>query len=525
MIKKNIKYFAVLALGLVACEPEFDNPIDESGVYASGEADFSTYVALGNSLTAGYADGALYITGQENSYPNILAQQFKLAGGGEFTQPLMADNTGGLLLGNGNALPNRFVLAFDEQGNPSPAVYTGAAPTTDVTNRLTGSFNNLGAPGAKSFHLVAEGYGNVSAAQAGLANPYYARFASSDNTSVIGDATSQNPTFFSLWIGNNDILSYATSGGTGVDRTGDIDVLNYQNNDITDPNVFAGVYNELVTKLTANGAKGVVLSLPSVTSIPFFTFVGLNPLPLSADQVEALDQSQLPTLHNLVIGAAFQNGIITQAEYQSRLLSYEVGNNNVLTTDEALTDLSGFMSTVLPTFGVDPTTTAIVSSIFGQARQTQEGDLVLLDAGGKLGIEVNPLTGEPAEGTNFFTGINYPADNAVLEPIEQEAINNARIAYNATIKAIADSNGLAFYDVAADLAVVANTGLPFDGGVITSQFVSGGGFSLDGVHPTPRAHAVVANGIIKSIESKYGANLPMVNPGDYGTVTLSNEIN
>ncbi len=44
--------------------------------YTNGEADFSNYVALGNSLTAGYADNALYITGQENSYPNILAQQF-----------------------------------------------------------------------------------------------------------------------------------------------------------------------------------------------------------------------------------------------------------------------------------------------------------------------------------------------------------------------------------------------------------------------------------------------------------------
>jgi hypothetical protein len=74
MMRKNIKYLAILALGIIACEPEFDNPIEESGVFTSGEADFSNFLALGNSLTAGFADGALYITGQENSYPNILSK-------------------------------------------------------------------------------------------------------------------------------------------------------------------------------------------------------------------------------------------------------------------------------------------------------------------------------------------------------------------------------------------------------------------------------------------------------------------
>jgi hypothetical protein len=28
---------------------------------------------------------------------------------------------------------------------------------------------------------------------------------------------SQKPTFFSLWIGNNDVLGFATTGGDGTD--------------------------------------------------------------------------------------------------------------------------------------------------------------------------------------------------------------------------------------------------------------------------------------------------------------------
>ena len=75
---KNIfKYtFAFLAVGLVSCDPEFDSPVTDDGFYSNGTADFSNFVAVGNSLTAGYADGALYIVGQENSFPNILANQF-----------------------------------------------------------------------------------------------------------------------------------------------------------------------------------------------------------------------------------------------------------------------------------------------------------------------------------------------------------------------------------------------------------------------------------------------------------------
>ncbi|HET8804213.1 MAG TPA: G-D-S-L family lipolytic protein, partial [Aequorivita sp.] len=214
-MKNILKYtFALVALGFVSCDPEFDSPVTDEGFYTSGTADLSKYVSVGNSLTAGYADGALYITGQNNSYPNIMAEQFSFAGGGDFTQPLMNDNVGGLLLGGTQITENRYILAVGPNGNPSPVRLIGT-PTTDIANKLTGPFNNMGVPGAKSFHLVAPGYGNIAGVPTGAANPYFARFASSESATVIGDAAAQNATFFSLWIGNNDILGYATSGGSG----------------------------------------------------------------------------------------------------------------------------------------------------------------------------------------------------------------------------------------------------------------------------------------------------------------------
>ncbi|MDH5355799.1 MAG: G-D-S-L family lipolytic protein, partial [Gammaproteobacteria bacterium] len=86
---KHVFYALTTAALLTGCDAEFDNPVGGAGSYSSGTADFSNFVAIGDSLTAGYADGALYRHGQENSYGAILAQQFALVGGGAFSQPLM----------------------------------------------------------------------------------------------------------------------------------------------------------------------------------------------------------------------------------------------------------------------------------------------------------------------------------------------------------------------------------------------------------------------------------------------------
>jgi hypothetical protein len=114
----------------------------------------------------------------------------------------------------------------------------GSTPGTEVSDVQSGPFNNLGIPGAKSYHLMAPGYGNVAGVAQGLANPYFARFASSAGTTVLEDALAQDPTFFSLWIGNNDVLLYATAGGAGVNQEGNFDPSTYGMNDITDPYSF-----------------------------------------------------------------------------------------------------------------------------------------------------------------------------------------------------------------------------------------------------------------------------------------------
>ena len=519
-MKNYIKYLPFLALGFVACEPELDNPIDEPGYYSNGEADFTNYVAIGNSLTAGYADGALYITGQENSYPNILAGQFaKVQETNEFRQPLMADNAGGLLAGGTQITSNRRVLAVGPGGNPSPQVYGGTS-TTDITTVLTGPFNNLGAPGAKSYHLVAPNYGNIAGVAAGTANPYFVRFASSTSTTIIQDALAQNPTFFSLWIGNNDVLGYATTGGVGVDQTGNPDVTTYGSNDITDPNVFAAVYSQMVNALTENGTDGVLINIPDVTSVPYFTTIPNNALVL-----DAATAANLTGFFQAVAGI-FTQGLIAQqvppAQAQALAAQYAITFNegpNRFLIDVPVTQTNplGFRQMTEDELLVLTINQAELQQGYGSVKLTPEVMQVLgiLQQGGQPSQEQAQLV------LNAVSGIE---DKDALDSEEIENIETATAAYNATIRSLAEAKGLAHVDARTLLNQVAAGGIAFDGGSLTSTFVTGGAFSLDGVHPTPRGYAAIANEIIQSINTTYNATVPKVNIGNYNTVTLSNEV-
>ncbi|MDN3725220.1 G-D-S-L family lipolytic protein [Aequorivita sp. SDUM287046] len=508
---KNIyKYtLAVLALSFISCDPEFDSPVTEDEFYSSGSADFSKYVAVGNSLTAGYADGALYITGQKNSYPNIMAQQFAFAGGGEFNQPLMNDNLGGLLLNGNQIAENRFILAVDANGNPGPVRLEGN-PTTDITNHLPSTYNNMGVPGAKSFHLLAPGYGNLAGVPIGAANPYFARFASSESATVIGDAVAQNPTFFSLWIGNNDILGYATSGGSGIDQTGNFDPSTYGSNDITDPNVFAMVYSQQVDALTQNGAKGVLINIPEVTSIPYFTTVPTNAIPLDAATAAQLN-AQFAAYNTQILPGLAGMGVISPEEAALRMINFSAGQNFPIMTDDDLTDITAILQG--PPFSLP----APLAALLGQLRQVKSDDLIVLTASSELGTTPDPSNPQG------IIGVTIPLrDDLVLATTEQARVSAASTAYNATIQALASAKGLAFVDAKTILARLSNGGIPYDGGLLTSQFVTGGAFSLDGVHPTPRGYAYMANMMIYAINDTYDATIPTVHIGNYPTVTISN---
>ncbi len=496
-MKKLLIVLAIPGLFLLSCSdddtianPGTDNPDPVS--YSSGSADFSNYVALGNSLTAGFSDAALFIDGQDASYPNMLAGSFSEAGGGEFTIPYMADNLGGMTLG-GQPIPglgNRLILDFSS-GDPIPTPVSGQG-STEVSNTLSGLFNNMGVPGAKSYHLVAQGYGNIQGVLAGLANPYFARFASSGTTTVLQDALAQSPTFFTLWVGSNDVLGYATSGGSGVDQTGNLVPSTYGSNDITDLNVFFSVYNSILQAMTANGAGGVVANIPDVTALPFFTTVPHNPIPLDQATTDLLNGAY--AAYNGGLQQLQGLGVISADEVARRTISFSAGEGNaVVILDEDLTDLTGFNPALI------------------NMRQATAEDLLTLTSRTFIGTLANP------QDPTSINGVAVPlADQWVLTPEEQELTLNAIASYNQVIEDLAGQYGLGLVDAFGFYNTVIENGVGLqDGSTVTAEYAVGGGFSLDGIHPSPRGSALLANEFIAVIESTYGAELPEVDPLAY----------
>lgn len=478
----------LLTFGFISCD--VNNELDEIPAVVvpevpltAGSADFSNYVAVGASFTAGYTDGAMFAAAQTHSFPNILASKFANAGGGNFNQPIMVDvngnpsNTGGLLYGGTVIAGPR--LYFNGSG---PAALS-AAPTTETTNVLSGPFNNMGVPGAKSFHLLAPGFGGLANVPLGLANPYFARMASSQTATVLEDVVAQNPTFFTLSeIGGNDVLGYATTGGDGT-------------NPITDSATFDFAFNTIVNALTANGAKGVVANIPYVTSLAHFTTIPYNPVPLDAATATLLNQGYAPYNGGLQAAAAALagTGLLSDEEVAKRTITFAAGQNAMVIIDESLTDLGA----INPAFAAIP-----------KYRQATAEDLFVL-----------PLSSLIPAGY----GTQIPLeDKWVLTPEEQNEIKVATDAYNATIESVASAKGLAFVDFKTLLIDAAANGYTFDNYTMTTNLVTGGLISLDGIHLTARGYAMMAKEILEAIDETYGSNfaeatngLPVA--GDYPT--------
>ena len=563
-MKNKFIYLAVLAAGFASCEPEFENEVNAN--YTAGDADFSTYVAVGNSLTAGYMDGTVSRVGQTYSFPNLLAQKFALVGGGEFTQPSYADdldNLGGLMLGGmpiefftgDNEFKTRLVIDAS-QGRPENIV---GISTIDVSNINEGPYNNMGVPGAKSFHLGVPNYGNIAGVAIGASNPYFVRMASNPSATVLSDAMAKNPTFFTNWIGANDVLSYATGGGALADdpltptvdesllptaaadhnSTGNTSPATYGSNDITNSGVFASVYSSIITTLTSNGAKGVVATVPSVTSIPYFTTVPYAPLTAAG-----LGKSLLPSgtvAEQTAAGTAAMNQLNTVLYNNLDAVFTALGEPNrvnplnpnvanpLLIHDVDAADRSAQISGALQMQGMPAAQANVIGATFGKARQTTSADLVVLPASGVIGTinataSLNPvLSGLGA----VNTGVSYPMENKwVLTANEKAKVASATAAYNNSIRSIAASKGLAVADMNAIMNQLVS-GLRIETGqVYTANYFSGVAnewkvlFSLDGVHPNARGYAVIANEIIKVINRHYNSNLPLHNAGSFPGINI-----
>ncbi|MBO0939486.1 SGNH/GDSL hydrolase family protein [Fibrella sp. HMF5335] len=268
-----------------------------------GTADFTRYVAVGNSLTAGFMDGGLYRDGQLNSYPYILSQQFRLVGGRGFIQPLFstdqANGTGYLKLTSlptaTNPLPTIVPVA--------PQAVRGLLNNRPLYTKFTGTNNNLGVPGIRMGDIQTPGYGSPQG------NPYFERLLP-DGTPLrtylqyVSDNLT-GATFFSCFMGNNDALGYATSGGVVP---------------FTPTPLFTTNYNALLDVLTASGRKGVVIGIPKVTTAPFFQVVTLAQVLAGVNAAVQKANPGAPAIPALVIESPLATGGIRATKAGDLLL-------------------------------------------------------------------------------------------------------------------------------------------------------------------------------------------------------------
>jgi len=436
---------AIAALSFSACKPHLDTDAP-----SAGSLDLKTYVAVGNSLTAGYADGSLYRSGQENSYPNMLAKQFRMLGGGDFRIPYLPGESGWPVRPAGGYYPKRilgYTTSCTGATSLGPVFPTNIDTAGSAANvGAAGPYNNTGIPGIRAIDYIWPS--NFPVPYSAL-NPYAARIQLNPALSVLNDVNRANATFFTAWIGNNDVLGYATSGGAGKGGGGSW----ADQGSISDVSLFSVAVDSVLNRMTQNGAKGAVMNIPDVTAIPYFTTVANNALNLTADQAAALN-----------------------AGYAGTGITFAAGANRFIIQD---------------------TTVPVI-----KFRQIRSDEYILLTV---------PQDSIRCGGWGSMKPI--PAQY-VLDYHEIENVRTATTAFNTILKQAADARKLAYVDMNSYLKTL-QTGITFNSVVFNSVFVTGGAFSLDGVHLTPRGYALAANEIIRTVNAYYGASIPGIDVNTY----------
>ncbi|HKO56823.1 MAG TPA: SGNH/GDSL hydrolase family protein [Thermoanaerobaculia bacterium] len=279
------KIFAIItaAVMLLAAAP---------GFAARGSADFTRFVAIGDSYGAGLESGSLNERHQPFSWPAVIARQ---AGAPDFQQPLVS------FPGIGNELQLVNVVAF-------PPVITPAAGTGQPINAtLPRPYNNLSVPGATVTDVITL-KGNENPPQGTAQN--FARFILRGLGTEVDQAIAQHPTFIAIWIGGNDLLGAVLSGTPKA---------------LTPIETFRTSYNTMLDRLVAGAPNAgmVVGNLPTnATAVPVINtvapvlinpatrlpvLIGGNPVPLIAELGDGT-VGALPTGSKVLLTASSKIG-------------------------------------------------------------------------------------------------------------------------------------------------------------------------------------------------------------------------
>ncbi len=377
-------------------------------------ADFTTYVALGDSLTAGYTSGGLEEFFQEHSYPAIIAKQ---AGSPVFEQPLVSEP----------GLPPLLML---QHLVPSPVIVpSSATPGQPLNATYPAPYNNLGVPGATLYDMLFT-TGNIQNLLAGhLDNVMHDLILRDGQHTALEQAIGLNPTFVTVWIGNNDILGAAVMG-TPVEGVTMTPVANFQQ-----------MYQTALGALAQNTSADIMaINIPDVTAIPFVTTV--------KPYITLPDGTHVPL----------------------------IGSNGPLPEDAYVT----LNAAPLLAQGIG------VPQALGGTGQPLPEDIQIV-------------------GTDVIPGV-------VLRPAEIQVIEDRIAAFNQIIQQTAQAVGARVFDVNSYFNGIAAGQKPTVGAIeLSTDFLTGGIFGYDGVHPQAIGYGMLATEMIRFINETYQMNIPLPN--------------
>lgn len=443
-------------LVFIGCEDR--NDLTAPAAPSTGNADFSTLVSIGNSLTAGYQQGALYKSSQDYSFGNLIAQQVQT----NYAQPLISDP------GMHHVGPTDGRM---EVTSLDPFAFTvNTASGAPLNADYPKAYNNMGIPGIILADVL---FSKTSPSAFSGDNIFIDVVLRNQNaatpTTPLEQALSLQPTFVLGWIGNNDILGYATTGGT----------LPH-----TDVPTFTVLYAQFAGALAQSGAKAALANIPDVSTIPFFTTVGPQ---LAVGSPWAAISAGQAGLRQLGLPFDASGDIIYESENGT---NFGIFASKIAFADSATIRNLSVLFTL---------STGSITSFLGDttgAYYTATGTAV------PFGYDVSTGFG--------FSPVNPLPGKFVLDQGEIAEVQTTTAGFNSAIAAQAAQYGFALVDINSFFTSTVN-GYVADGVNFSNTYVTGGVFSLDGVHPTTQGYGIIANQFIKAINKIYSAKIPEVN--------------
>jgi lysophospholipase L1-like esterase len=424
------------------------NEAPEGPALGLGGNTITKYVAIGDSYTAGYQSNSLYASAQYYSCARLISLQLQLAGAA------VSSFEQPLYGDPGPADPlTTKASRYEIISLVGPVIGPrGLTPGAPQNLGLARPYDNLGIPGAVVFDLLDT---TSFAAKAGPPrnNPYFQLVLRNKalGANVLSQAAALKPDLVTFWLGGNDVLGYAAGGG-------------FSPSSPTSVGVFTALYGQAIDALLAAlpNAKIVTADYGDVDALPYFTTLG-------------------PKISGLLPAGV--------------TLRYQMhGETGLASGSTSLTEAAPPLITL-------------------------------------LGSSYAPLLGQPTG--KWYRDNRYPAippgidttkpfglhpqnpwpDALVLDASEQAVVTTTVTAYNAAVAAKVGGNSrIALVDVNAFWNNLKDHGYMVGGQKFTTDYITGGMFSLDGFHPSSRGYALIANQFIKAMNQKWGMGVPYVDP-------------